>query len=57
MNNGWTMAVCDVCRLLNGDLRQKLCIWCGTCQAWICQADINNKLRRTKAMLKRAIGG
>jgi hypothetical protein len=54
--NGWTMEVCDVCRLLDGDLRQKQCQYCNTCQAWICYLDLPNMRRRAKAMFKRAMG-
>jgi hypothetical protein len=55
--NAWTMAVCDVCRLLDGDYRQKMCQWCGMCQAWVCAADIRNAARRARAMMKRTMGG
>lgn len=55
--NGWTMAVCDVCCRLDNDYRQKPCTWCGTCRAWLCQADAGNMARRAKAMMKRAIWG
>lgn len=43
------MTTCDVCRLLDGDLSQKLCLWCGNCKAWICEDDIDNWIRRARA--------
>jgi hypothetical protein len=55
--NGWAMAVCDVCRLLDGDYRQKMCQWCDKCEAWICQRDLGNLGRRARAMMARAMGG
>jgi hypothetical protein len=41
--------VCDVCRLVDGDVREKSCTWCGFCKAWICSADWSNVVRRAKA--------
>ena len=41
--------VCDVCRLLDGNLQQKPCTWCGLCQSWICDADLQNWPRRGRA--------
>lgn len=52
----WTMAVCDVCRILDGDYRQKPCQYCPSCDAWICAADIRNLARRARAMMARALG-
>lgn len=56
MNGPWQMAVCDVCRLLDGDARLKPCRFCPGCEAWICQADIGNLARRARAMMKRRLG-
>ncbi len=50
------MAVCDVCRLVDGDSRMKLCQYCSKCAAWICQADLGNWRRRAVAMMKRRWG-
>lgn len=52
-----TVTTCDVCRLLDGNLQAKPCTWCGTCRAWICDADIKNWPRRARAMAARAMGG
>lgn len=51
-----TATVCDVCRLVDGDLSTKLCTWCGTCKAWICDADWWNLGRRGLAMALRRMG-
>lgn len=56
MNAQWQWAVCEVCRLLDGDVRQKPCQYCPACQAWICQADIKNLVRRARAMLLKRLG-
>jgi hypothetical protein len=45
--------VCDVCRILDGDLRIKPCTFCGLCGAWICIEDIDNWWRRLAAGLMR----
>jgi hypothetical protein len=57
MSGQWAIAVCEVCRLLDHDFRQKLCQWCPTCEAWICKKDIRNLWRRARAMAARARGG
>ncbi len=44
---------CEVCRLLNKDESLKLCKWCQSCNAWICEDDVTNYLRRGRAFLKR----
>lgn len=46
---------CDVCRLLDFDTSAKLCGYCGMCDAWICQEDMNRWSRRIKAALKRKL--
>jgi hypothetical protein len=43
--------VCAVCRILDGDTTRKLCQFCSTCGAWICDADLGNLTRRAKAAL------
>jgi hypothetical protein len=48
-----TLQVCDVCRLVDGDLSVKLCDWCQSCKAWICQKDWNNWPRRSLAAIRR----
>lgn len=47
--------VCDVCRLLDGDVTLKQCGFCGLCSAWICASDRKNLTRRGLAMLKRKL--
>jgi len=47
------MHVCDVCRLLNGDMRAKMCFYCPTCDAWICEHDQMNWARRAQAAALR----
>jgi hypothetical protein len=47
--------VCDVCRLLEGDVTPKVCGYCKLCDSNICQADMNNWWRRGKAALKRRL--
>jgi hypothetical protein len=41
--------VCDVCRLLDGDFRLKMCFYCKVCGKWICEADAGDWIRRVKA--------
>lgn len=43
---------CKVCELLDDDHKPKQVIWCNWCQAYICNADNLNLIRRTKAFLK-----
>jgi len=50
------MAVCDVCRILDGDHSLKMCEWCGICQSWICAADLPNLKRRAQAMMRKKLG-
>ena len=47
--------VCDVCRILDGDLTPKVCHYCGLCDSLICLADENNWWRRGKAFLRRKL--
>jgi len=56
MNAPWQWAVCDVCRLLDRDVRQKLCQFCPACNAWLCQRDIANVARRARAMYLKFMG-
>jgi hypothetical protein len=42
----WFMHICDVCRLLDGDLREKVCFYCPACSAWICEQDAADWRRR-----------
>ena len=44
---------CDVCRLVDYDTTPKMCSYCSLCDAWICEADTSNWVRRIKAALKR----
>ena len=43
-----TQAVCEVCRLLDGDTTLKECDWCDFCKAFICKRDLYSP-RRIKA--------
>lgn len=47
--------VCDVCRLVDGDLSLKYCYYCSLCDSWICERDNNNWWRRGKAFLIRKL--
>ena len=51
-----TLQVCDVCRLVDGDYTMKACEWCRSCQAWICEKDLDNWPRRSLAMARRFFG-
>ena len=46
---------CTVCWILDHDSRPKLCSYCGTCDAWVCERDQKNYLRRALAMARRAL--
>jgi hypothetical protein len=47
--------VCDVCRLVDFDTSEKLCGYCPLCDAWICDADNNDWVRRLKAAVLRKL--
>jgi hypothetical protein len=47
------LAVCEVCRLVDGDRSVKECSWCQTCRAWICTRDLSQWGRRALAMIRR----
>jgi hypothetical protein len=54
----WMLHQCDVCMILDGDDAAKLCFYCPTCDAWICQKDQNEWGRRMRAaMLAKMIPG
>jgi hypothetical protein len=46
---------CDVCRILDFDVSQKICGYCSLCDAWICQDDQNRWDRRIKAAILRKL--
>ena len=48
-----TIAMCDVCFLVDGDQRQKVSYYCPKCDAWICENCIPRKVRRAYAMFRR----
>jgi len=48
------LAVCDCCRVLDGDFRIKFCVWCRFCRAWLCDVCRNSIGRRARAAF---IGG
>lgn len=41
--------ICDVCRVLDGDIDPKPCFRCSLCDAWLCEADVSNFSRRLRA--------
>ena len=45
--------ICDVCRLLDGDFRLKLCMYCRACGSWICELDLDDWARRVRAARKK----
>lgn len=53
----WHPAVCDVCRLVDGDYREKLCFYCGSCDSEICVADKDRWGRRALAAFWRQFEG
>lgn len=55
MAEGWVMAVCDVCRLLDKDTTKKECFWCPQCQSHICRKDQHRWDRRARAAMKKEI--
>lgn len=46
---------CDVCRLVDYDTTDKWCLYCGLCDAWICENDLNKYTRRALAAIKRKL--
>jgi hypothetical protein len=50
-----SLSVCDVCRLLDGDLSLKNCGFCSLCDSWICEADRTDWLRRARAAVARKL--
>lgn len=51
--NGWHWAVCDVCRLVDGDLSPKVCFYCSSCDSEICIEDSDRFTRRALAAMLR----
>lgn len=49
----WHIAVCDVCRLIDGDITHKYCFYCSFCDSEICMADANDWGRRAHAKALR----
>lgn len=47
-----TPAICEVCRLIDGDNSVKPCKWCEQCQAFICRLDWRNIPRRMLAAMQ-----
>lgn len=47
--------ICDVCRLVDYDTARKLCVYCGMCDAFICEQDQSNWPRRLLAAAKRKL--
>jgi hypothetical protein len=50
-----TQKTCDVCRLLEDDLTDKLCTYCGLCDSWICKDCQPRWDRRARAATRRAL--
>ena len=55
MATDWHYAVCDVCRLLDGDLSLKVCFYCSACDAEICMSDADRFTRRAHAAMLRRL--
>lgn len=49
------LKICDVCRLLDGDITPKICFYCGFCDSHICDADGLRWDRRARAFWKRRV--
>ena len=49
MSSGWVLEVCDVCRLIDGDVSPKWCAYCSLCDSWVCVDDQNRAGRRFHA--------
>lgn len=49
--------ICDVCKLLDNDNQPKACTYCKACDAWLCDRDKGDWMRRTAAAAKRVLGG
>jgi hypothetical protein len=47
------LQICDVCRLLDGDEKPKVCFYCSMCDANICQQDSWRWDRRARAFLRK----
>ena len=47
--------ICDVHRLLDFDISNRLCEYCSICDSWICQEDSFRWDRRIRAMMKRKL--
>ena len=53
---GFAPGICDVHRLLEGDVRQRLVAWCNFCKAYLCEPCSKNPWRRAKAATLKALG-
>jgi hypothetical protein len=49
------LRICDVCRLVDYDTTEKICGYCPLCDAWICDADATDWVRRIKAAVLRKL--
>jgi len=45
--------ICDVCRLIDGDLTRKSVTYCGFCKAWMCEKCRKDPIRRARAVLAK----
>jgi hypothetical protein len=51
----WHWAVCDVCRLVDGDSSPKVCFYCSSCDSEICIDDADRFGRRALAAMRRRL--
>lgn len=55
--SGEQIGVCDVHRLVDGDVQSRRVLWCSICRAWLCAACRGDLLKRAKAMAIRRMRG
>ncbi len=48
------MRPCDVCTLLDDDATPKSCVYCPSCDAWMCAADKSDWVRRARSAAIKA---
>lgn len=54
---GEQLRACDCCARLDGDVSLKKCTFCSICNAWLCEKDRLDFVRRAKAFGQRVIRG
>lgn len=55
MAGNWNLEICDVCRLIDGDVSPKWCAYCSLCDAWVCVDDQSRPGRRLHAAYLRRL--